>query len=130
MLPLSKYLGEFLGLFCMIAAAALMARKKRSLAAVFDMLDNPALLLVVSIFTIMFGLALVVGHNLWTGAPATIVVTVIAWASLAKGVALLVMPGPAMAKTYRAFALQPLFHLYLAGMFVLGAWLAYASFTG
>jgi hypothetical protein len=130
MLALSKFLGEFIGLFAVIVALAMMLRKTYWLAAIDGLLGNPGLLMVTAVFTVMFGLWLVLAHNIWSGPPPTIAVTVLAWGSLAKGVSLLVLSGPAMARVYRGFGLAPLYHFYLAVLLALGAWLTYASFTG
>jgi hypothetical protein len=130
MLGLSKFLGEFIGLFAVIVALSMMLRKKYWLAAIDSLLETPGVLMVTAVFTIMFGLWLVLVHNIWNGPPATIAVTVLAWGGLAKGVSLLVLPGPAMARVYRGFGLAPLYHVYLAVLLALGAWLTYASFTG
>jgi hypothetical protein len=90
----TQFLGQLIGLYAMIIAAAMFVRHRGSLAAINDLLASPALLLVTSVFTILLGLAMVLAHNIWTGPPATLVVTALGWMSLGKGVALLVVPGP------------------------------------
>jgi hypothetical protein len=43
----------------------------------------------VDIVTVAIGLALVLGHNVWSGGPLAIAVTLMGWATLVKGLALL-----------------------------------------
>jgi hypothetical protein len=47
------------------------------------------------------GVAAVIGHNVWSGGALPIVVTVIAWVTLLKGLALIAAPPGAMMAAYR-----------------------------
>jgi hypothetical protein len=127
--PLTVYLGRFIGLACLIMCAALVARPKSSLTAIASMTSQPGLLWVTGIFTLAGGVAMVVGHNLWSGGAVTIAVTVIGWVTLLKGLAILVVPTTALARFYSGVAGATRFRLVMAVGVIFFAWLTWAAFT-
>jgi hypothetical protein len=127
--PLTVYLGRFIGLACLLMCAALVARPKSSLAAIASMLDQPGVLFVTGLFTMASGVALVVGHNLWSGGAVTIAVTAIGWVALLKGLAILVVPTTVLARIYGGVSGPQRLRLVMAAGFLLFAWLTWAAFT-
>ena len=87
MSPLTIYLAKILGLYCIIVALATSANKQRALQTVW--VRSPPLMMLTSVITLALGLALVVGHNVWSGAALPITVTVVGWLTLIKGLAIL-----------------------------------------
>ena len=51
-------------------------------------------LLFAGVFALIVGLAIVLGHNVWSGGAAPAIVTLVGWASLVKGLLILFLPGP------------------------------------
>lgn len=129
MSPLTLYLGRFIGLAGLLMCAALVARPKSSLTAIASMMDQPGVLWVTGVFTLACGVALVVGHNLWSGGAVTIAVTAIGWVTLLKGLAILVVPSMAMARFYSGVAGATRFRLVMAVGLIVFAWLTWAAFT-
>ncbi|MGH7024897.1 MAG: hypothetical protein ACREEB_15085 [Caulobacteraceae bacterium] len=129
MSPLTVYLARFIGVGCLLMCGALAARRKSALGAISSMMDQPGLLLVTGIVTLAAGVALVVGHNQWSGGALTIVVTAFGWLTLIKGLAIVAVPAPAMAKFYGAIGYPRSFGLVMAIAFLLSVWLTWAAFT-
>jgi hypothetical protein len=71
----------------------------------------------------------VIGHNIWSGGALPVVVTLVGWASLIKGIALMALPQGQMAKLYKALRYE---RFYLANVNVtlaLGLYLTIAAFS-
>ena len=68
MSSLTIFLGKFLGLSYFITCALCMARPKALLDASKALAENTGLLLRVGIF-MAGGVAMVIGHNIWSGGP-------------------------------------------------------------
>jgi hypothetical protein len=64
---LTIYLAKLLGLYCIIVALAMGASKKGTIATVNEWVQSPPLMLLTSVTTLAIGLALVIGHNAWSG---------------------------------------------------------------
>src|SRR5689334_4277704 len=102
MSPLTVFLGRFIGLSCLLICAVLLARPRTSLAAISAMMESPGLILVTGIFTMAAGAAMVIGHNVWSGGALPVVVTLLGWLTLIKGVALMATPPGVLITFYRA----------------------------
>lgn len=91
--------------------------------------DSPAML-VVGVFTLFAGLAMVLGHNLWRGGAVTIVVTLVGWSTLLKALLSLFVP-PGVESRFLLAALQSEQVFYIRGAltFLLGAYLTYGGFA-
>jgi hypothetical protein len=128
MSPVTIYLARLIGLYCIVAALGMIAARRNVLPAVDAMLRSPPLLLFMGVVTIGVGLAMVVGHNFWSGGPATIVVTLIGWLSLAKGVALAFLPQDRRLGFYRAIDYERRFFLFMGATLLIGVYLTAAGF--
>ena len=67
MSPLTIFLAKFLGLYCIVVALAMMTRKQSAVATVKALIKNPPLLLLVEVLSLAGGLAMIIGHNIWSG---------------------------------------------------------------
>ena len=123
------FLSRLLGLYCIICALSMMVRKQTILATVTALLDNPMAMFLLGLFTLLAGLAMILAHNLWSGRPLVVIVTLVGWLTLIKGLLFLFLP-PQMAAGFflKGLHYQQLFYLYTAINLVLGAYLAYAGF--
>ena len=128
MSPLTIFLGRFFGLSCLVMCAALFARPKESLEAINAMMENPGLILVTGIITMIGGVAAVVGHNVWSGGALPVAVTLLGWVTLIKGVALIAAPPRTLTTFYRALHYPARFRLYMAVAFTFSAWLTVIAF--
>ena len=77
MLPLTVFLGKLIVLYCLIAALVLMTHKQRTVETVKALIRNPPLLLIVEVIALIAGLAMVLGHNIWSGGALPVIVTLI-----------------------------------------------------
>ena len=128
MSPVTIFLARTLGLYCVLIAVGMIAARRAVLPAVDSMLKSPALLFVVGVFTIGIGLAMVVGHNIWTGGATTVLVTLLGWLSLLKGLALAFVPQQTMQRVYGSLDYEKRFPLFMGVTLLLGLYLTAAGF--
>jgi hypothetical protein len=83
---LTIFLGKLIGLYCIIVALGLMANKQRSVETVAALIRNAPLLLFVEVVALIAGLAMVLGHNVWSGGALPVIVTLIGWLVAIRGV--------------------------------------------
>ena len=75
------------------------------------------------------GLAMVLGHNVWSGGPLAIVVTLVGWLILAKGLVLIFLTPEGIAAYFDALHYEQLFVVYAAITLIVGAYLTYGGFS-
>jgi len=123
------FLSKLFGLYFIICALAGMLHKQAVVDAVTTDLNNSPALWFFGIVVIIAGLAMVLAHNLWSGGALTVVVTLLGWLTLLKGLFLVFLPRHSVADIYlKVLRYQQLFYLYAAVLLVLGLCLAYAGF--
>jgi hypothetical protein len=125
---LTSYLARLLGLFCIVAGLAMIGRRQEMVAAVDALTHNTTLLLLVGLIALGIGLAMVLAHDLWSGGAAPVVVTLIGWLVLLRGLVLLFLPVSMVATLYEALHFARLLYLYASIALVLGIYLAMAGF--
>ena len=129
MSPLTIFLAKLLGLYCIIAALAMMTRKQSTVATLKALIANPPLLLLVEVLGLAGGLAMIIGHNIWSGGALPVVVTLVGWLMAIRGTGLLALSPNATMKVFEALRYEQLFYLYMGATLLLGLYLTYAGFT-
>lgn len=129
MLPLTIFLGKLIGLYCVILALAMMTRKQSAVAAIGALVRTPPLLLFINVIGLALGLAMVLGHNIWSGGALPVVVTLVGWLMVIRGIVLLALSPDAMIKVFEAVRYEQNFYIFMGVTLVLGLFLTVASFT-
>jgi hypothetical protein len=75
------------------------------------------------------GLGVVIGHNVWSGGALPVVVTIVGWVSLIKGVVLLAFPSGQMAKLYEAIRYERVYLAYVGVTLALRIYLTISAFS-
>ena len=128
MLDKTRFLARLIGLYCVLVALLMATQRDAWVAAVDALTHDAPLLLLLGVITVAAGLALVLTHNIWSGGALTVLVTVIGWLTLAKGLMFWLPPG-AVAGLYIDWLHYPqLYYVYCAFALALGAWLAVGGF--
>ena len=120
-MELSIFLGKVLGLYLLIVSVVMTINRKDYKKLLQSFQENFALTLVCGVFTVILGLLLVVGHNIWSN-DWRVIITLIAWLTLAKGIGLILVP----LKILKVGSGRLL--LKLLGSFLLGTYLSYVAF--
>ena len=129
MKPLTIFLGKFLGLFTLITSFWLLVERQTTLSTIPALLGNRPAMVIFAIIALAGGLAIVLAHNIWSGGVLPILVTLIGWVMLIRGVLFLYLPPEATLRILEAMQFERFFYIYLAIPFVLGIYLTYVSFT-
>jgi len=129
MSPRTVFLSRLLGLYYILAALSMILHKQSFIETVTALLHNSPVMFVVGIITLAAGLAMVLAHNIWSGGAVAVVVTLIAWITLIKGLLFLFL-SPEMQVTFFLTKLHygHLFYVYTAISLVLGVYLTYGGF--
>jgi hypothetical protein len=126
----TAFLARLIGLYCLIAGLVMALERDAWVAAVAALVSDAPLLLLLGLMVVAAGLALVLGHNVWSGGALPVVVTVIGWLTLAKGLMFWVLPPAAAADFYLArLHYAELYYFYCALSCALGLYLTAAGFT-
>jgi len=125
----TQFLSRLLGLYCIIIAVAMLVQKESTLETITALVQDRPLMFVVGVITLFAGLSMVLAHNVWSGGSAAIVVTILGWITLLKGLLFLVLP-PATAVEFYLGTMHyaRLFYVYAAFSLALGVYLAYSGF--
>ena len=123
------FLSRLIGIFCILYALAAMLHRQAALDAATALLNSPPTLFWLSMITVLGGLAMVLAHNLWSGGTLTVMVTLVGWLALAKGLFALYLPMQSQASFYLSvLGYQQRFYWYTSIDLVLGIYLTYAGF--
>ena len=126
---LTIYLARFIGLFLLIVSLSMFLDRDSIIEMATALIDDRALLLIVGLIALGIGLAIVVGHNVWSGGPMPILITLFGWSQLLRGLALLLLPAETQVAFFQVMRLEDFFYIYAGIPLVIGAYLTYAGFT-
>jgi hypothetical protein len=124
------FLGRLLGLYLVAISLGMLVNRRRTLATLDEMARSGPWMLFSGMVATAAGLAVVLAHNLWSGGALAIAVTIVGWAALLKGVALLLVPAEQMADAYKGIGFEQFFHVWMVAVLALGLWITWAAFTG
>ena len=123
---LTVFLARFIGLFTVLLIVALLVRGSAMVEAAVA--DGPVML-VYAIISLAVGLAMILGHNVWSGGALPVVVTLVGWLIFAKGLMLLFITPEALKQVFDHMQYGEHYYLYLAPSLAIGLYLTWAGFT-
>ncbi len=123
------FLSRLVGLYCILVALSMITRRQATLESVTALLHDPSMIFIVGAITLAAGLAMVLAHNVWSGGALAVVVTLVGWITLIKGLLFLLLPPGIEAEFFlRQLHYQELFYAYGAVSLGLGIYLTYSGF--
>ena len=123
---LTVFLARAIGLFTVALVAALLVRGS---AIIEELVADARVTLGHATITLAMGIAMVLGHNVWSGGALPVVVTLVGWLILAKGVVLLFFAPNAVSQMFEQMRYAERYYMYLAPALVIGLYLTWAGFT-
>jgi hypothetical protein len=122
------FLSRLFGFYSILVSLAMMLHRQTTVETIQGFMHDPPLLFLAGIMAVALGLAMVLGHNVWSGGALPVVVTLIGWVTLAKGVSLIFLTPDAASNFYmEQLQYGRLFYLYTAIPLVLGIYLVVAA---
>jgi hypothetical protein len=129
MLPRTTFLSRLIGLYLILIALSMVMHKQATVDTMTALSHNPPLLYVIGVIAVVAGLAMVLGHNVWSGGLFPVLVTLAGWILLIKAVLLLFLsPEAAYGLLLAGTHFAQLFYLYSAFVLLLGICMAYGGF--
>ena len=130
MSPRTAFLGKLLGLYCIAVSLSMFAHAQATVEIMKAIIRDPPLLFIGGLMGVTAGLAIVLGHNVWSGGALPVVVTLFGWASLIKGMLLLVLSPETESRVFIVgLQYEQYPYLFAAIVLLLGAYLTYAGFS-
>jgi hypothetical protein len=124
----TMYLSRLIGTFAIIVGLSMFARRADFANIMMLMTRDQALLYVVGIGALGVGLAIVLAHNVWSGLAA-IVITLIGWLSILRGIAILFLSGGLESNFFASINFGALATFYACIFVIVGAYLTYTGFS-
>ena len=124
----TTFLSRLIGLYCILISLSMVTHRQTTVDTVTSLIHNPPMLFVTGILGMTAGLAMVLSHNVWSGGALPVVVTLVGWTALLKGVLLLFLSPEAESDVFlTGLHFEQLFYLYCAITLLLGGYLTYAG---
>jgi len=123
---LTVFLARFIGLFTLLLLVGLLMRG----SAIIDVTvaDGPVML-AYAIICLAIGVAMILGHNVWSGGALPVVVTLVGWLTLAKGLLLLFLTPEGLTQSFLRMHYGEHMYLYFVPALVIGIYLTWAGFA-
>jgi hypothetical protein len=125
----TAFLSRLIGMYCIIVAIAMALHKGATIQMVTALVNDAPVLYLFGLIIVAVGLAMILKHNVWRRGPLAIIVTLVGWATLLKGLLFLFLPPPiAAGVAIWGSAYQQYYYLDVGLALALGIYLAYGSF--
>ena len=121
------FLARLIGLYCILLALTLSAHKQESLMAFDAVVHSQDILLVTGIIALAAGLAMVIGHNVWSGGAPVVLVTLFGWILLVRAVLVLLLPADVLGFVVDMIHVDRYFYFVMAITAAIGIYLTWAS---
>lgn len=126
-MDVSIFLARVLAIYYIIISIALLCQAPRYKAVIGEMRDNQPLLFLAGVLALILGAMMVVAHNIWVAAWP-VLITLIAWSALIKGIVIVMFPQFYQNKITKFLACDRSYHVGMIITLLLGIFLAYEGF--
>jgi hypothetical protein len=123
------FLARLIGLFLLSVDASVLFQKAMFMAVLNNLTENRTSLFMVGVVLLLCGLSVVLTHNVWNDGFLPLVVTLIGWVLILRGVISMFVPGDGVARMIRWARVDEFSRLYATLTLVIGAYLTWAGFT-
>jgi len=123
---LTVFLARLMGLFSVIIMAVLFLRGSDLTQT---LLANAQAVFIMGLIAVGIGLAIIIGHNVWSGGALPVVVTIIGWLILAKGLLLLSLAPATVMRLFDSMGYAAHAQLFLIPGLLLGVCMCWAGFA-
>jgi hypothetical protein len=120
------FLARLIGLFIVLVVVGIVVRGS---ATVETAVASGPVMLVYALISLAVGLAMILAHNVWSGGALPVVVTLVGWLILAKGLVLLFVTPEALTRLIHDMQYGEHYYLYLTPSLAIGLYLTWAGFT-
>lgn len=126
---LTIFLGRLLGLFFLLMVLAMILNRPAMVETAAGFMHDPPALLIFGMIVLAAGLAIVLSHNRWSGGALTVIVTILGWIFLIRGLLLLCLPREALVRIFESLEYSRHYPFFAIIPLALGLYLTVASFS-
>ncbi len=127
-MELSVFLAKLFGVYLMVLSVLCALRGELFAEVIEDFFTQRALVFFSGLLALIIGIAMAISHSVWE--PSwRVAITIIGYVSIAKGIARIAFPDT-LRKVASGVFRGPGKWVWIAIALALGAWLAWAGFTG
>ena len=125
----TTFLSKLLGLYCILIGLSMVTHRQATVETMMTLVHNAAMMFIGGVIALLTGLAMVLGHNVWSGGALPVIVTLVGWLTLIKGLLILFLsPEAAVGFFLGGLHYEQLFYLYTAISLIFGVYLTYGGF--
>lgn len=125
---LSIFLAKTIGLYLVIISAAFMLKAEEFKPMMLEMVKNPSLVSFSGILALIFGILIVVSHNVWV-MDWRVIITLLGWLTLLKGVMRLFYPEFVMKKATKCVESKTSYNTMMLITLLIGLVLLYFGYV-
>ena len=122
-MPLTFFLAEMFGWYLLIIGALFLFKRREFVAAATEMAGSKAMLLITGLVATLCGLMVVLSYEGWGLGAIPVLVTILGWVVLLKGLAIVFLPQQVVNAWTRWSNLEKLAYLYAAVTIIVGLFL-------
>ncbi|MBX9620703.1 MAG: hypothetical protein K2X28_01500 [Alphaproteobacteria bacterium] len=126
---LSIFLAKTIGLYLLIVSTAFMLKADEFKPMMLDMLKNQSIVSFSGILALIFGILIVVSHNIWV-MDWRVIITILGWLTLLKGVMRLFYPEFVMKKATKCVENKASYNIMMLITLFIGLVLLYFGYVG
>jgi hypothetical protein len=123
------FLARLLGLFMLLMILPMLLNRGAMVETTVAFMHDPPALLIFGMIVLAVGLAMVLSHNRWRGGALTVVVTLLGWVLLIRGLVVLCLPREMLMRFLERIEFAQHYYVFVAVPLILGLYLTIAGFS-
>jgi hypothetical protein len=123
------FLAKLIGFTFVIVSLSMLFKKNKVIQAIKSLLKNDGLLYLLEITSMGLGLAIVISANIWSGWVLPVVISLIGWVLLLKGITGLFLSNLSLRKLYYLVRFEEICYPLAIFILIVGIYLIVAGFT-
>jgi hypothetical protein len=124
------FLARLIGPILFVVGASVLFQRAVFLAVLNDLIGNRTALFMTGLVLLLLGLFVVLVHNVWNAGFLPLVITLLGWLLVLRGLLSMFVPGHEIARLVRVLKFEEFSWLYGSAIVVLAAYLTWAGFSG
>ncbi|HEY8127082.1 MAG TPA: hypothetical protein VIF88_16870 [Methylocystis sp.] len=128
MTPLTLFLAKLIGAYALVMSAWMLMRRDVALQMIERISREPVAIAFIGMIRISIGLAIVIGHDIWSDSVAALV-SLIGWITLISGLLTLFLPPQTVRDIFARMAYEKRYPVFALVSFALGGALLIAGFS-
>jgi len=125
---LTLFLAKLIGAYALIMSAWMLVRRDVALQMIESVSREPVAIAFVGMIRLAIGLAIVIGHDIWSDTAAALV-SLVGWITLISGFLTLFLPPQTVRDIFARMAYEKRYPVFALISFVLGGALLIAGFS-